>query len=488
MGVNNRSGGDSICCGLAAQGACAAGNRESVFAAVNSCGTGAWAANLSIHEARDLNASEFARRRRDLMESIGADGIAVLPAAGERVRSRDTLYDYRPDSDLYYLTGFAEPEAVAVLMPGRPHGEFLMFCRERDPERELWDGTRTGPDGAVEEYGADDAFPIADIEDILPGLLERSERVYYSMGVAADFDQRLLAWINALNARRQRSHAPSELVVLDHVLHEMRLFKSRAETNLMKQSARIAMDAHRRAMRACKPGMMEFELEAEFLHEFRRRSARYAYLPIVAGGSNACTLHYTANDARLEDGELVLIDAGCEYEMYASDITRTFPVNGRFSEPQAELYEIVLAANRAATAAARPGNHWDDPHDAAVREITRGLRRLGILKGKLQTLLREEAHRPFFMHRTGHWLGMDVHDVGDYKVSDQWRLLEPGMVTTIEPGIYIRPDAAGVAKRWRGIGIRIEDDVAVTRNGPSVLSADLPSEIDGIERLMSGGA
>lgn len=435
--------------------------------------------------AVDLNSQEFARRRRDLMQSIGADSIAVLPAAGERVRSRDTLYDYRPDSDLFYLTGFAEPEAVAVLVPGREHGEFLMFCRERDPEREAWDGARAGPDGVVADYAADDAFPIGDIDDILPGLLERSERVYYSMGSAAEFDQRMLAWMNALNARRQRSHAPSELVVLDHVLHEMRLFKSRSETKLMRRSVRIAMAAHRRAMRTCEPGMMEYELEAEFLHEFRRNGARYAYLPIVAGGANACTLHYTANDARLEDGELLLIDAGCEYEMYASDITRTFPVNGRFSEPQAELYEIVLEANRAATAAAQPGNHWNDPHDAAVREITRGLRRLGILQGRLETLLRDEAHRPFFTHRTGHWLGMDVHDVGDYKVSEQWRLLEPGMVMTIEPGIYIRPETTDVARRWRGIGIRVEDDVLVTHNGPSVLSEDLPSDIDGIERLMS---
>ncbi len=435
--------------------------------------------------AVDLNSKEFARRRRDLMRSIGADSIAVLPAAGERVRSRDTLYDYRPDSDLFYLTGFAEPEAVAVLVPGREHGEFLMFCRERDPEREAWDGARAGPDGVVADYAADDAFPIGDIDDILPGLLERSERVYYSMGSAAEFDQRMLAWMNTLNARRQRSHAPSELVVLDHVLHEMRLFKSRSETKLMRRSVRIAMAAHRRAMRTCEPGMMEYELEAELLHEFRRNGARYAYLPIVAGGANACTLHYTANDAHLEDGELVLIDAGCEYEMYASDITRTFPVNGRFSEPQAELYEIVLEANRAATEAAQPGNHWNDPHDAAVREITRGLRRLGILKGRLETLLKDEAHRPFFTHRTGHWLGMDVHDVGDYKVSEQWRLLEPGMVMTIEPGIYIRPETTGVARRWRGIGIRVEDDVLVTSNGPSVLSEDLPSDIDGIERLMS---
>ena len=276
------------------------------------------------------------------MELIGADGIAVLPAAGERVRSRDTLFDYRPDSDLFYLTGFAEPESVAVLVPGRQHGEFLMFCRERDRERELWDGSRAGPEGAVAEYAADDAFPLADIDDILPGLIERSERVYYSMGISAEFDQRLLTWINTLNSKRQSSHAPSEIVALDHLLHEMRLFKSRPETSLMRQSARIAMDAHRRAMRACEPGVMEFELEAEFLHEFRRRGAQCAYSPIIAGGSNACTLHYTANDARLEDGDLVLIDAGCEYEMYASDITRTFPVNGKFSEPQAELYNVVL--------------------------------------------------------------------------------------------------------------------------------------------------
>ncbi len=421
------------------------------------------------------------------MDLIGADGIAVLPAAGERVRSRDTLFDYRPDSDLFYLTGFAEPESVAVLVPGRRHGEFLMFCRERDRERELWDGSRAGPEGAVAQYAADDAFPLADIDDILPGLLERSERVYYSMGISAEFDQRLLTWINTLNSKRQSSHAPSEIVALDHLLHEMRLFKSRPETGLMRQSARIAMDAHRRAMRACEPGVMEFELEAEFLHEFRRRGAQCAYLPIIAGGSNACTLHYTANDARLEDGDLVLIDAGCEYEMYASDITRTFPVNGKFSEPQAELYNVVLEANKAATAAARSGNHWNDPHDAAVKEITRGLLRLGILEGKLQTLLKDGAYRPFFMHRTGHWLGIDVHDVGDYKVAGQWRVLEPGMVMTIEPGIYIRPETRGVAKQWRGIGIRIEDDVAITRKGPKVLSADLPSDIDGIERLMSVG-
>jgi Xaa-Pro aminopeptidase len=419
------------------------------------------------------------------MELMGSDGIAVLPAAPERVRSRDTLFDYRPDSDFHYLTGFHEPEAVAVLIPGHPHGKFLLFCRERNAQKEIWDGARTGPAGAIAGFGADDAFPIGDIDEILPGLLERSERVYYSMGVTAEFDQRLLSWINNLNSNRQRSHAPSEIVALDHLLHEMRLFKSRAETSLMRKSASIAVAAHKRAMRACRPGMMEYELEAEFLHEFHRQAADCSYLPIVAGGRNACVLHYRDNDAPLKDGDLVLIDAGCEYAMYASDITRTFPVNGRFSAPQRELYDVVLAANLAATEAVQPGNHWNDPHNAAVKEVTRGLKRLGILEGRLPSLIRDEAYREFFMHRTGHWLGMDVHDVGDYKVADQWRLLESGMAMTVEPGIYIAANNRRVAKHWRGIGIRIEDDVVVTREGHRVLTSGIPTQAAEIERFMS---
>jgi Xaa-Pro aminopeptidase len=417
------------------------------------------------------------------MELIGGNGIAVLTAAPERVRSRDTLFTYRPDSDFYYLTGFVEPEAVAVLMPGRPQGEFLMFCRERDPAREMWDGPRAGPDGAVATHGADDAFPITDIDDILPGLLERSDRVYYSMGVTPDFDQRLLGWIQTLNANRQRGHAPSELVALDHVLHEMRLFKSRTEAGVLRRAAEIAVAAHARAMRACRPGMLEYELEAEFLHEFRRHGADCSYPPIVAGGANACVLHYRANDAELVDGDLVLIDAGCEYRMYASDVTRTFPVGGRFSAPQRELYDVVLEANRAAAAKAIVGNHWNDPHDAAVAVITRGLRQLGLLKGRPAALVRSQAYREFFMHRTGHWLGIDVHDVGDYKVAEAWRLLEAGMVMTIEPGIYVARDSR-VARRWRGIGIRIEDDVLVTRGAPDVLTAALPAGAADIERHM----
>jgi Xaa-Pro aminopeptidase len=433
-----------------------------------------------------MNPNDFAKRRRHLMELVGTGGIAVFAAAPERVRSRDTLYVYRPDSDFYYLTGFDEPEAVAVLIPGRKEGEFLVFCRERDPQRETWDGPRAGPEGAIARFGADDAFPIGDIEDILPGLLEANERVYYSMGSHHEFDHRLLGWMSALNAKRQSGHAPNELVAVDPLVHEMRLFKSRAEVSVMKRAARIAVAAHKRAMSVCRAGMMEYELEAEFAHEFRRHDAQCSYAPIVASGVNACVLHYRANNAPLAEGDLVLIDAGCELELYASDVTCCFPVSGRFTDPQRELYEIVHAANRAATARAQPGNHWNDPHDAAVKEITRGLRTLGLLKGTLASLIKEGAYRRFFMHRTGHWLGMDVHDVGDYKLADRWRLLEPGMVTTIEPGIYVPPGVRGVAKRWQGIGIRVEDDVLITRDGPSVLSADLPRSVDEIERFMAG--
>jgi Xaa-Pro aminopeptidase len=376
---------------------------------------------------------------------------------------------------------------VAVLVPGRAQGEFLLFCRERNPEREQWDGPRAGPEGAVAEYGADDAFPITDLDDILPGLLEKSDRVYYSMG-GHEFDQRLLHFIQTLNGKRQSGHAPSELVALDHVLHEMRLFKSRAETSVMRQSARIAVAAHRRAMRACRPGMKEYELEAEFVHEFRRHGAECSYPPIVAAGANACVLHYRANDAELVDGDLVLIDAGCELGLYASDVTHTFPVSGRFSPAQRELYEVVLEANHAATAKAVAGNHWGDPHDAAVDVVTRGLKELGLLEGRVPQLVKSLAYKRFFMHKTGHWLGMDVHDVGDYKVADQWRLLEPGMVMTVEPGIYVAPGDKSVDKRWRGIGIRIEDDVQVTRTSPDVLTQELPRTVAEIESHMDGRA
>jgi Xaa-Pro aminopeptidase len=432
-----------------------------------------------------MRKAEFVRRRRQLMKMIGKGGIAILPAVPEKSRNNDVLYHYRPDSDFFYLTGFAEPESVAVLVPGRAHGEYLLFVRDRDPARETWDGRRAGPDGATRDHGADDAFPIADIDDILPGLLENCERVYYTMGLHQDFDQRVIGWVNQLKSQaRTGIQPPQEFVALDHLLHDMRLFKSKSELDAMRQSARIAVAAHERAMQFTRPGRMEYEVMAELLHEFHRHRADISYHPIVGGGANGCILHYHENADELKDGDLLLIDAGCEYELYASDITRTFPVSGRFTPEQRALYEVVLDAQYAAIAKTRPGNHWNEPHEAAVKAITQGLVKLGLLKGKVPALIREGAYRKFYMHRTGHWLGMDVHDVGDYKIGDQWRVLEPGMVMTVEPGIYIPAGTAGVAKRWWNIGIRIEDDVAVTETGHEVLTGALVRDPDGIERLM----
>ena len=433
-----------------------------------------------------MKESEFAKRRKQLMRMIGADGIAILPSAPVRMRSRDAEYRYRQDSDFYYLTGFAEPEAVAVLAPGRDNGEFVMFCRDRDREKELWNGSRQGPEGAVSNFSADDAFPVDDVDDILPGILESRTRVYYTMGVYPDFDSRVGDWIKSLRSREASGiHTPQEFVALDHLLHDMRLYKSRAEISAMRRAAKIAVGAHTRAMAAVRPGMFEYQVEAEFVHEFRSHDATVSYSPIVGGGANTCTLHYVDNNAELKDGDLLLIDAGCECDYYASDITRTIPVSGRFSPEQRAVYEIVLEAQLAAIERTCKGNHWNDPHDAAVRVISRGLRKLGLLQGSLQKLIRDGAYREFFMHRTGHWLGMDVHDVGDYRVDDEWRLLEPGMVTTVEPGIYISAQSRA-AKRWRNIGIRIEDDVAVTHDGPDVLSRGLAKEPDEIEDLMAG--
>jgi len=433
-----------------------------------------------------LMVQEFARRRRQLMRLMGRDAIAIVPAAPVRIRNNDVDYVYRQDSDFYYLTGFIEPEAVAVLMPGRAAGEFVLFVRDRDPKRESWDGRRAGPAGAVADFGADDAFPIADIDEILPGLLEQRARVYHTMGVYQEFDQRVVGWVNALRsqARSGRHPPPQEFVALDHVLHDMRLFKSPAELKLMQRSGQIAGQAHIRAMRHCEPGLYEYELMAELMHEFGRHGADSAYPPIVGGGANSCILHYRDNNERLRDGDLVLIDAGCEHQYYASDITRTLPVNGRFSPAQREIYRIVLEAQQAAFAKIRPGNHWNEPHDAAVRAVTQGLVRSGLLKGPLNALIRDEAYQRFFMHRTGHWLGIDVHDVGDYKVGDQWRVFEPGMTLTVEPGIYIPAGSRGIPKRYWNIGVRIEDDVAVTRAGCTVLTAGVPSDPDQIEALM----
>jgi len=435
-----------------------------------------------------MNHKEFEKRRRQLMRMVGHGGIVILPSAPVRTRSRDVEYNYRQDSDFYYMTGFAEPESVAVLVPGRANGEYLLFCRERDPKREQWDGLRAGQAGAVEHYGADDAFPIEDLDDILPGIMESCDRVFYTMGMYAEFDTRMAEWVNTLRAKLNRGvHTPQEFVALDHLLHDMRLYKSRSEIAAMRKSAKVAVEAHKRAMRLTEPGLFEYEVEAEFRHEFRRNDAWVSYSPIVAGGKNACILHYVENNVELKDGDLLLIDAGCELDYYASDITRTFPVNGRFSPEQRAVYEIVLEAQHAAIEKTLVGNHWNEPHDAAVKVITKGLRKLGLLEGSLPKLIKDGAYQPYYMHRTGHWIGMDVHDVGDYKVGDEWRMLETGMVTTVEPGIYIG-NSRKIPKAFRNIGIRIEDDVVVTNKGPDVLSKGLVTDPDDIESLMSSSA
>ena len=434
-----------------------------------------------------MTPTEFARRRRQLMRMIGSGGIAILPAAPEKIRNRDTIYPFRQDSDFIYLSGFDEPDAVAVLIPGRAHAEYILFCRERDPSRETWDGPRAGPEGAQADHGADDAFPISDIDEILPGPMEHCDRVYYTMGAHPDFDTQVMGWFDGLRNRGQSDGLmPQEFIALDHLLHDMRLYKSRGEIGAMRKAARIAAAAHKKLMAACRPGIMEYELEAELLHEFKRNGCETAYQPIVGSGPNSCVLHYVKNDRRMEDGEMLLVDAGCEYRGYASDVTRSMPVNGRFSSEQKAIYQVVLDAQKAAIEKVSPRCHWNDPHDAAVRTITRGLVKLGLLKGRVPALIKAAAYKKFFMHRTGHWLGMDVHDVGDYRVGDEWRHLEPGMVMTVEPGIYIPPGIKGVARKWWGIGVRIEDDVLVTKDGCEVLSRDVPREIADIEALMNG--
>jgi Xaa-Pro aminopeptidase len=442
-----------------------------------------------VPQGKPIGREEFRRRRRALMKLMGRDSIAIVPTAPVRLRNNDVEYAYRPDSDFYYLTGFNEPESVAVLVPGRPQGEYILFVRDRDPARETWDGRRAGPEGATRDFGADHAFPIADIDEILPGLLENRARVFYAMGTHPEFDQRVVGWVNGLRTQaRNGRHPPQEMSALDHVLHDMRLYKSRAEVDTMRVAARIAAQAHVRAMKSCAPGKREYEVAAELVHEFRLHNADLSYLPIVGGGANGCILHYRENDALLRAGDLLLIDAGCEVDCYASDITRTFPVNGRFSPEQRVLYDIVLEANHAAIERVKPGNHWNEPHEAAVRVITQGLIRVGLLKGRLAKLEETAAYRKYFMHRTGHWLGMDVHDVGDYKIGNEWRVFEPGMALTIEPGIYVAPGTPGAARKFHGIGIRIEDDVVVTRDGCEVLTDGVPKDAVAIERLMASVA
>ncbi|MEM7027299.1 MAG: Xaa-Pro aminopeptidase [Pseudomonadota bacterium] len=436
------------------------------------------------------NDKEYKRRRKKLMDLIGSDSIAIIPTASVYIRNRDVEFPFRADSDFYYLTAFPEPEAVAVLIPDRSDGEYLLFCRERDADMETWHGRRAGLKGAIDIYGADDAFPIEDMDEILPGLIEGHDRIFYNMGSDQHFDQRVLNWVNQIRGKsRAGVTAPEEFISLNHFLHDMRLYKSSHEIKLMRKAAKIAAAGHVRAMQQCRPSMYEYQIEAELLYEFMQQGARApAYPSIVGGGANGCILHYTENKDALNDGELLLIDAGAEFDGYASDITRTFPINGEFSKAQRQVYDVVLAAQYAAIEKVKPGNHWNDPHDAAVKVLTEGMLELGILKGDIDQLLDDQAYRSYYMHRTGHWLGMDVHDVGDYKLDDEWRMLEPGMVMTVEPGLYMPAGVKDLAEKWWDIGIRIEDDVLVTKNGYEVLSKSAPKDADDIMELMAKAA
>ncbi|MBM3345895.1 MAG: M24 family metallopeptidase [Betaproteobacteria bacterium] len=440
--------------------------------------------------------SRYALRRATLARHM-RHGIAVIPTAPERLRNRDSDYLYRFDSYFYYLTGFTEPGSLLVLQAGPGAGgnaggtdtRALLFCRDKDAERETWEGFRWGPEAARAEFGVDEAYSINALEEMAPKLLANQPALYYAPGAQADWDARIMGWLNQVRAQgRTGVTAPGEIHDVRTVLDEMRLRKDAAEVATMRAAAAISAAAHLKAMGATRPGRMEFEIEAELLYEFRRRGAQYpAYWPIVAGGANACILHYRDNNKPLADGTLLLIDAGCELDGYASDVTRTWPVNGRFSAAQKDAYQLVLAAQAAAIAAVRPGVHWNAPHDAAVKVLTQGFIDFGLCQGSVDKVIETGDYRRFYMHRTGHWLGLDVHDAGEYKTAGEWRDLAPGMMLTVEPGCYIRP-AGDVPEPFWNIGIRIEDDVLVTAAGCDVITSATPKSVADIERLVGHAA
>ena len=424
-------------------------------------------------------------RRDAILAQIG-NGVAIVPTSPVRQRNSDVDYPFRPDSDFHYLTSFAEPESVAVFVPGHEDGEYVLFCRENDPKKEQWDGRRTGVDGAVAEYGADIAHSIAKLDELMPQLLSGREAIYFPVGRYAQFDQRVISWLNQVKSKsRLGIKVPEQIVDLASILKRMRLRKDQDEIAVMRRAGDISAHAHAQAMRICRPGLTEYEIQAEVERCFRSAGCEPAYPSIVASGANSCILHYTENSAQLRDGDLLLIDAGAELDYYASDITRTFPINGRFSEAQREIYDIVLESQLCAIAASVPGNRHADVHDASVAVIVDGLRHLGILTGGTEEIMEKEIYRRFYMHRVGHWLGLDVHDAGDYAVNGESRMLEPGFCMTVEPGIYISA-ADDVPEAFHGIGIRIEDDVVITEQGSEVLTSAVPKKPQDVESLVGG--
>jgi Xaa-Pro aminopeptidase len=430
-----------------------------------------------------FNPALYQQRRARLQQHMQR-GIAIIPTAPEALRNGDAHYPYRFDSHFHYLTGFEEPEAVVVILAG-DKSQSILFCREKDMEREIWDGFRYGPEAACKLFGFDAAYPISQLDDKLIELMGNQTALFHPLGAHAIWDDRILALRSRLQAQaRSGISAPNELHDVRLPLDEMRLIKDSTELNIMRRAASISSGAQVRAMRATQVGKMEYEIEAELLHEFRRNGATGpAYTSIVAGGANACVLHYISNNTVLKNGDLLLIDAACELDGYAADITRTFPVNGKFSPAQKDAYEIVLAAQLAAIEAARPGNHWNVPHDNALRVLAQGMIDLKLCNGSLDSVLESGDYKRFYMHRTGHWLGMDVHDVGNYKLNADWRDLQPGMALTVEPGLYIRP-ADNVPEALWNIGIRIEDDIVITEKGCEVLTHEVPKTVAAIEEVM----
>ena len=435
-----------------------------------------------------LTQVDFQDRRDRLAEAMGPNSIAIIETSQEAMRNRDADYKYRTDSSFFYLTGFAEPEAVAVIETSENGEEYTysLFCRERNREMEIWNGYRAGVDGAVDDYDADEAYAIDLLDEEIIEKLLNKEKLFYRIGQRAEFDARVAKWIVQANGEsRKGTTAPAQLIQLDRIVDEMRLHKDAEEIQLMQIASNISAEAHTQAMKAVRPGMMEYALEAELNYVFGKNGCVPSYNSIVGGGENGCILHYVENNKELKDGDLVLIDAACEYEFYASDITRTFPVNGKFSPEQKALYQVVLDAQIAAIEAVRIGNSYKEPHHVAVRILVQGLLDLGIMLGDIDEIIEKESFRQFYMHGTGHWLGMDVHDVGSYKQDGEWRTYQEGMVVTVEPGLYIAPDDETVDAKWRGIGIRIEDDIVATKNGPLNLTSKVVKTIEDIEALMA---
>ena len=434
-----------------------------------------------------MSTKEFAKRRKKLARAIGKNSVAILSTGDLSTRTNDTNYPFRADSDFYYFTGFSEPQALMMIAPGRPEGEFILCVRPKDPLMETWEGFMEGLDGVIRNYDANESFDIADIDAVLIDVLRSRENIAYTLGKNSFYDEKVIKAFNSLKAnQRQGGVIPNEIVSLEPMIHGMRQIKSRQEIQLMKRSAHIGVEAHLRVMKECKPDVYEYQIEASINHQFGQHGSVPSYNSIVASGDNACTLHYVENQSKLKKGDLLLTDAGCEYQMYASDITRTIPVSGKFSKEQKAIYSIVLEAQKSAIESVKPGQTFGNMQNNSIEIITRGLRKLGILKGNLVKLIKDESYKPFYMHGIGHWLGMDVHDVGSY-VNEKGKSKKflPGMVITVEPGIYISRKSKHVDKKWKGIGIRIEDDVLVTRSGCEVLSGKLPKEIDKIEAIMS---